>query len=172
MDANEKNSERDRLDREPEPPAADSGQGDPDEDPFIEASMQTLESVQVPRSFLPNVMYQVYEIHHRDKISVPKTAIACLALLALSVAFYFWDVADAAARGGIPFGEAFSLRLRAVMVNFDSVFSAISGMVAAAWQLAVGVSSRFLGGVIGVGVLLLAASATLFVFARKAMSAR
>lgn len=82
------------------------------DDLFITRSLKTLPSVEVPSAFLPNVMSQVYEYHHREKIRPAAVAWICLTLLLLCLALFSWDVADHMKDGEQPtFGAAFSYKL-------------------------------------------------------------
>jgi len=165
----------DRVAKRPEdasaPNPGSEAQDEFPEDPIIEQSIKGMPSLQVPGSFLPNVMYQVYEIHHRDRIGLGKAVLICAALLAISFGFYAWDVWDEVVRDGGGFGDVFEERTRAAIASFDTLFSAISGMLSAAWQLALGTASLLPGGaVLWIGLIAVLSLLGLIALAKSRIS--
>lgn len=105
-------------------------------DPFLEQSLRSLPEIQVPSSFLPNVMFRVYERHARESIRIP-TAIALTLLLLLgALLFFFLDVHDHMDRAGLEtFSQALDHRIDTISADFDYLFSAIGGILSASWQI-------------------------------------
>ncbi len=62
------------------------------EDNFLTESLAGLAKVTVPAGFLPNVMFRVYEKHHRDKLPLMFILAVSLALLAGCGLFFALDV--------------------------------------------------------------------------------
>ena len=109
------------------------------EDPLLSQSLGLLAKVQVPASFLPNVMYRVYETHHREKIKMPRVALMGLALLLASAAFFAWDVLDYMHLHGLPgFGEALSRKIDIMISQWDRLLSTTAGIFNATWHIITG----------------------------------
>ena len=114
------------------------------EDSFISETLEGLSEIRVPSEFLPNVMFQVYERHHRDKVSWPRVIVISLVLMACSIGFFSWDVSDYRETQGLNnFKEAFDQKMDLVLDSLDKLFSAVSGIVGASWQLVGGAMKHF-----------------------------
>lgn len=107
-------------------------------------SLKAMPPIEVPSGFLPNVMFEVYETHHREKISLPLTGLIASILFLLSGGFFVWDVMDYAAQtNATSFGEALNQKFTTLLQGFDSVFSAFSGILSASWQIVSGTVKMF-----------------------------
>ena len=99
-------------------------------------SIRNLPGVEVPPNFLPNVMYQVYEVHHREKISFPLVAGVCVLLLILCAGFFAWDVQLFAEQVDAPsFSAAFDQKLDEVSTKSDKLSNDIAAVFSASWQI-------------------------------------
>ncbi len=106
------------------------------DDPVLSQSIRSLATVEVPPAFLPNVMFQVYERHHREKVSIPWVVALSLLLIIMSVGLFIWDVIEFGRAQGLDnFQQALSRKSKDLVDNFDSLFAALSGLVSASWQL-------------------------------------
>lgn len=103
-------------------------------DPML-ASLSQLPKIHVPSTFLPNVMYRVYEKHHRDKISLPFVMISSLLLLAAALVAMVLDVHRYQDLEGLStFGEAFGTRMTQFSNNFSSSMSSVATFLDICWN--------------------------------------
>lgn len=125
-------------------PLEGGGSQDIPEDSFISETLGGLSEIRVPSEFLPNVMFQVYERHHRDKVSWPRVFVVSLVLLACSLGFFAWDVSDYQEAQSLgSFQKALDQKMDLVLGSLDNLFSAVSGVVGASWQLVGGATKHF-----------------------------
>ncbi len=142
---------------------------DPFEDAFLSQSLKNMPELEVPSGFLPGVMFQVYEYHHREKIHLPTVFTIGVALLVACVGLFAWDIQDfAREQGHGSFSEAFSQRMDAIMASMDSLFSAMTGVMSASWQIVRGAMGVFISDTPFVlQALIFAGLAALIYLARK-----
>ena len=116
------------------------------EDEVLSQSIKGMPSIEVPSVFLPNVMFQVYEQHHRDKIHLPLVGLFSLLLFLLSFGFFVWDVQDyARANNLVDFQQALTRKIDTFFSRFDELFSALGGIISASWQIVTGAIRMFIG---------------------------
>ncbi|CAM2008398.1 hypothetical protein [Acanthopleuribacter pedis] len=109
------------------------------EDPDFDQAFKGLPEIKVPQSFLPSVMFQVYEKHAREKIVLWQVALIAVLLLAGAGAFLSLDVlAHMEVGGHLSFGQAFSDKVDTVLQSFDQVIAAFGTLVSISWSLAKG----------------------------------
>ena len=142
------------------------------EDPFLSSSLSSLPSVPIPSNFLPNVMFQVYEKHHRGKISLWRVVVFSIVLTLLSCGFFIGDVLDyKEAHGKSDFQAAFSDKVDLMLADFDSLFSAFTSILTASWQIVTGAGSLFFSNTpIVVQLMILAGIVALVYFIRKGLA--
>lgn len=117
------------------------------EDAVISRSFQSLPSVEAPPGFLPNVMFQVYEYHHREKIKWSQVILVTLLLSILSLAFFVADVQSFAEENNLSsFDKALSLKIDHFLGRADKFYAAFSGLLGASWQMVSGVTREWIGG--------------------------
>ncbi len=134
------------------------------EDGLISESLSGLPDVPVPSTLLPNVMFRVYERHYRDQINWKFVGVIGTLLLALAVGFFAWDVVlYQKAQGLGSFSEALSHKGDLIYADIDAVFSSLTGLLKATWQIVAASLDVYLGGVpvfaqilIAMGLLILA----------------
>ncbi|MDJ0838901.1 MAG: hypothetical protein QNK37_20445 [Acidobacteriota bacterium] len=113
------------------------------EDPFLTETLSNLSDIRVPSEFLPNVMFQVYERHHRDRLSWPQVMLISFILIVVSTGFFAWDVLDYMKAEGLSgFGTALDRKLDLVLNRFEGFLSAAGSVVSAGWQLLSGLFSE------------------------------
>ncbi len=114
------------------------------EDPDFEQALKGLPEIKVPQSFLPSVMFQVYEKHAREKIVLWQVVLIALLLLGGACAFLALDVAALMESTGEPsLAQAFNNKVEAVLNNFDQVIAAFGTLVSISWSLAKGTAAHF-----------------------------
>jgi len=139
------------------------------DDPFLSESLKNMPELEVPSGFLPNVMFQVYEYHHREKINLPTVFTIGMALLLACLGLFAWDIQDFARdHSGGSFSEALSQRLDAIMASLDNLLSAITNILTASWQIVRGAVGLFFTDTpFAVQLLIFAGLAALIYLARK-----
>ena len=158
-----KDNERDRImnPAQPDDEHAEESLFDDDtdlpEDPLLEESLRGLPEIKVPSTFLPNVMFQVYEKHARERISIPQVLLISAVLLILTIGFFTLDIYDYMAGHDIDgFSQGMSIKVKAVLAQFDEWLSAFGGLVSASWQIVSGSLGYFFKNVsIGIQILIL-----------------
>lgn len=112
------------------------------EDSFLTESLSGLSKVTVPASFLPNVMFRVYEKHHREKLPRLFIVAASLVLAVLCALFFALDVnAYTTSHNVSSFAEGMTLKLD-LLRDFSSRLAAESaGFFTAAWRIIAGAAS-------------------------------
>ena len=127
------------------------------EDSFISETLGNMEDVNVPSEFLPNVMFQVYERHHRNKLNWTIIGVTSLVLLLLTVGFFLMDVLDYRSTEQIgTFGRALELRMEQLGEVFGNGVATLGSVVTTAWEIisgAVGETSMVFLLLIGVGIV-------------------
>ncbi len=109
------------------------------DDPVLSQSIRSMPAIEVPSAFLPNVMYQVFESHHRDKINLVAFAALSLTLLLLSAGLFVLDVQDYATAHQLPgFSQALSEKMNQLLNYFDGFFSAFTGILFASVRIVSG----------------------------------
>lgn len=128
-------------------------------DDLLNESLGDLSDIQVPSNFAPNVMFRVYETHHRAKINWTQLAVAALVLALLCFGFFAADVSDfQKASDAASYGEAWQGRMGQIQSEVNQFFASTGSVVIAGWEVisgAVGKTSPVT--VIG-GLLLIAAA--------------
>jgi len=107
------------------------------EDSFVTESLRNLARIQVPATFLPNVMFQVYEKHHRRKINPRFVVLVSFTLLLLSLGFFLWDVIDYMGENSLGFEKACESRVDQAVANLDGVAAAVTAFLSATWDILV-----------------------------------
>ena len=113
------------------------------DDPVLTQSFKQLPVVEAPTQFLPNVMTQVYEYHHREKINMKMVVGVSLVLLAGCLTFFAMDISDFAARHDLDdFSSGLSHKIQLFTDQFDNLLSAFSGMLSVSWQMVSGLLAK------------------------------
>lgn len=112
------------------------------EDAFLTESLAGLAKVTVPAGFLPNVMFRVYEKHHREKLPPLFILGISLALLALCALFFALDVRAYTATHQLDdFGTGMAHKLD-LLDQLSTRFGAETvGFFTAAWRIVAGAAA-------------------------------
>ena len=136
------------------------------EDPMINQSLETLSKVDVPADFLPTVMYQVYERHHRDKVNWVFTSMISLALLISTLIFFTWDAADYGKTQNVDgFGTALTEKFRITVEPFQANLDAFGNIVKTTWKVTTAPYSK--SPVLAYGLTLVILVATVLFWRRR-----
>ena len=155
-----------REDSRPEATTAADDNQDLPEDTFLTESFSQLAPVQVPPSFLPQVMFRVRERRHRDRVKPLLVLIISGVLTILGTLFIVLDVMDyGQAKGLSTFGSAFTRKCDLAWASLDRVLDGIGGLLSASWQIVVGAVGMFLSSTsLAIQILLVVAFLSLLFF--------
>ena len=114
------------------------------DDLFISQSLKTLPGVEVPSAFLPNVMFQVYEYHHRERVSLPTVALFSSVLLVVACGLFAWDVSKHVGSGEhASFSHALDWKLDRINHFSSEMASAVSNVLISSWRVVSGAVGLF-----------------------------
>lgn len=120
-------------------PEMDDSMEDIPEDAYITDSLSSLSDVHVPSAFLPNVMFRVYEKHYRGQVSWKFVSLVSFLMLVLCCGFFAWDIELYRDVNGLTtFMDAFAQKTNILIDDIDAVFSSLTGLLKATWQIVTG----------------------------------